>query len=162
MEAPEYVVLTKTCIGSLTITVTNPATGMIHRIAMRADEPKRMVPLATAALIYTDTYGGAYRMYKEGYFSFDDPQKVYDYAYQHGLIIGDPELIKQASDSSYLDTIRRALLSGNKLEIDKYCENAKGIEDVARIARSIVADLKQSMIKYVEEKVGVSLTVDGE
>lgn len=162
METPEYVVITKTCIGSLTLTVTNPATGIISRITMRADEPKRMVPVATAALIYTDPYGGAYRMYKAGYFSFSDPQKVYDYAFEHGLIIGDPDLAKQSTDSNYLESVRKALLSGNKLEIDRFCETDKGQEDVARIARSIVADLKQSIIKYVEEKVGVSITVDGE
>lgn len=162
MEAPEYVVITKTCIGSLTLTVMNPATGSTHRIPMRADEPKRMVPLATAALIYADPYSGAYRMYKEGYFSFDNPQKVYEYAYAHGLVIGDPELMKQASDAGYLDAVKRALLGGNKLEIDKYCATPKGLEDVARIARANIADLKQSMIKYVEDKIGMSLTVDGE
>lgn len=162
METPEYVVITKTCIGSLTLTVTNPATGMISRIIMRADEPKRMVPVATAALVYTDPYGGAYRMYKAGYFSFSDPQKVYDYAFQHGLIVGDPDLIKQPTNSNYLEQVKKALLSGNKLEIDHFCESDKGTEDVARVARSIVADLKQSIIKYVEDKIGVALTVDGE
>ena len=38
----------------------------------------------------------------------------------------------------------------------------KGLEDVARVARSIVGELKQSTIKYVEEKIGVGLTVEGE
>ena len=162
METPEYVVITKTCIGSLTITVTNPSTGAIQRIVLRANEPKRMIPVATAALIYTDTYGGAYRMYKQGYFSFDDPQKVYDYAYNNGLIVGDPELIKQDSSSTYLEDVKKALLSGNRLEIDKFCAKDKGLEDVARVARSCIGELKQSVIKYVEEKIGVSLTVDGE
>jgi len=162
METPEYVVITKTCIGSLVLTVSNPATGMTHRIAMRSDEKKRMVPLATAALIYTDPYSGAYRMYKDGYFSFDNPQRVYDYAFSKGLVIGDPELIKQASDGGYLDAVKSALVSGNKLEIDKYMSNAKGLEDVARVARANIADLKQSTIKYVEDKIGVSLTVEGE
>ncbi len=162
METPEYVVITKTCIGSLMLTVTNPATGMIHRIAMRSDEPKRMVPVATAALIYTDPYSGAYRMYKEGYFSFDNPQVVYDYAYNHGLIIGDPEIVRQPVDSSYLEGIKRALLSGNALEVDKYCATAKGLEDVARIARTLVGELRQSMIKHVEGKIGTGLTAEGE
>jgi len=163
MGTPDYVVINKTCVGSLTITVTNPATGAVQRIMLRSNEPKRMVPVATAALIYTDTYGGAYRMYKQGYFAFDDPQKVYDYAFANGLIVGDPDLIKQDKGGvNYLEDIKKALLSGNKLAIDKFCDNAKGIEDVARVARSIVNDLKQSVIKYVEEKIGVALTVEGE
>lgn len=158
----QYVVITKTCVGSLTITVTNPTTGAIQRIVLRADQPQRMVPVATAALIYTDTYGGAYRMYKAGYFSFDDPQKVYDYAFNNGLILGDPDLIKQDSTPTLLEDIKKALIAGNRLEIDKFCSKEKGLEDVARVARSIVGELKQSTIKYVEEKVGVGLTVEGE
>jgi hypothetical protein len=158
----QYVVITKTCIGSLTIIVTNPSTGAIQRIVLRANEPKRMIPVATAALIYTDTYGGAYRMYKQGFFSFDDPQKVYDYAYNNGLIVGDPELIQQDSKPTLLDDIKKALIAGNRLEIDKFCAKEKGLEDVARVARSIVGELKQSTIKYVEEKIGVGLTVEGE
>lgn len=158
----QYVVITKTCVGSLTLTVTNPSTGAIQRIVLRANEPSRMVPVATAALIYTDTYGGAYRMYKQGYFSFNNPQAVYDYAFENGLIVGDPELIKQDSSSSLLEDIKKALLAGNRLEIDKFCAKEKGLEDVARVARSIVGELKQSVIKYVEEKIGVGLTVEGE
>ena len=161
-ETPEYVVITKACVGSLTLTMQHPLTGVVTRIILRADEPKRMVPVATAALIYTDMYSGAYRMYKQGYFSFDKPQLVYDYAFNNGLIVGDPELIKQDSTPSYLEDIKKALVSGNRLEIDKFCSKEKGLEDVARVARSIVGELKQSVIKYVEEKIGVALTVDGE
>lgn len=161
-NAPEYVVITKTCIGSLVLTVTNPATGMTHRISMRADETKRMIPVSTAALIYTDPYSGAYKMYKEGFFSFDNPQKVYDYAYGNNLIIGDPTLMQQASDSAYIENLERALRSGNRLEIDKFLGTMKGQEDVARVARRIVNDLKQSTLKYVEEKTHVGLTVEGE
>lgn len=159
---PEYVVITKTCVGSLTITVTNPVTGVISRIMLRADEPKRMVPVSTAALIYTDMYSGAYRMYKQGYFTFDKPQQVYDYAYEHGLIIGDPSIMQQNISSNYLEDILKAILSGNKAEIDKYCADDKGKEDLARVARTHIGELRQSMLKYIEEKIGVPISVEGE
>ena len=159
---PEYVVITKTCVGSLTITVTNPVTGVISRIILRSDEPKRMVPVATAALIYTDMYSGAYRMYAQGYFTFDKPEKVYNYAYEHGLIIGDPEIMKQNISASYLDDILKAILSGNKNDIDKYCQDSKGREDLARVARAHIGELRQSMLNYIEQKVGVPISVEGE
>ena len=161
-ETPEYVVITKACVGSLTLTMQHPLTGVVTRIILRADEPKRMVPVATAALIYTDMYSGAYRMYKDGYFTFDKPDLVYNYAYEHGMIIGDPDIIKQNINASYLDDVRQAIFSGNKDKLDKLCETVKGREDVARVAREHVGDLKQTMIKYIEEKIGVPLTVDGE
>ena len=161
-ETPEYVVITKACVGSLTLTMQHPLTGVVTRIVLRADEPKRMVPVATAALIYTDMYSGAYRMYKDGYFTFDKPDLVYNYAYEHGMIIGDPDIIKQNINASYLDDVRQAIFSGNKDKLDKLCETVKGREDVARVAREHVGDLKQTMIKYIEEKIGVPLTVDGE
>lgn len=161
-QTPQYVVLTKTCIGSLTLTLRNPATGLVQRIIMRPNEEKRMIPVSTAALVYTDPYGGAYRMYKEGYFAFDDAKKVYDYAYNQGLIIGDPAIVEQATGVNHLQDIRKALLSGNRLEIDRYFNSDKGIEDVVRVAREVIGDLKQAMIKYVEEKAGVSLTAEGE
>lgn len=161
-ETPEYVVITKACVGSLTLTMQHPLTGVVTRIILRADEPKRMVPVATAALIYTDMYSGAYRMYKDGYFTFDKPDLVYTYAYEHGMIIGDPDIIKQNINASYLDDVRQAIFSGNKDKLDKLCETVKGREDVARVAREHVGDLKQTMIKYIEEKIGVPLTVDGE
>lgn len=161
-ETPEYVIITKACVGSLTLTMQHPLTGVVTRIILRADEPKRMVPVATAALIYTDMYSGAYRMYKDGYFTFDKPDLVYNYAYEHGMIIGDPDIVKQNINASYLDDVRQAIFSGNKDKLDKLCETVKGREDVARVAREHVGDLKQTMIKYIEEKIGVPLTVDGE
>lgn len=161
-ETPEYVVITKACVGSLTLTMQHPLTGVVTRIILRADEPKRMVPVATAALIYTDMYSGAYRMYKDGYFTFDKPELVYNYAYEHGMIIGDPDIVKQNISASYLDDVRQAIFSGNKEKLEKLCETVKGREDVARVAREHVGDLKQTMIKYIEEKIGVPLTVDGE
>lgn len=161
-ETPTYVVITKTCVGSLTLTVTNPVSGVISRIQLRADEPKRMVPLATAALIYTDMYSGAYRMYKEGYFSFDNPELVYKYAYDHGMIIGDPDIVQQKTNSSYMETLKKALISGNKFELDKYFETTKGAADVVHVARGILGSLRQSTVQYIETKAKTSLTVDGE
>lgn len=161
-ETPEYVVITKACVGSLTLTMQHPVTGVVTRIMLRADEPKRMVPISTAALIYTDMYSGAYRMYKDGYFTFDNPEKVYKYAYEQGMIIGDPEICKQNTNADYLDSIRKAILSGNKNEIDKYCDSDKHREDLARVARAHIGELRQSMLKYIEEKIGVPLTIDGE
>lgn len=161
-ETPEYVVITKACVGSLTLTLQNPVTGVISRIILRADEPKRMVPVATAALVYTDMYSGAFRMYKDGYFTFDKPEVVYNYAYEHGMIIGDPEICKQSVTESYLDDIAKAILSGNKDKIEEFCKTDKGCEDLARVAREHVGELRQSMIKYIEEKIGVPLTVEGE
>lgn len=161
-EAPEYVVITKACVGSLTLTMQNPVTGVVSRIILQADEPRRMVPLATAALVYTDMYSGAYRMFKDGYFTFDDPKKVYDYAYAQGMIIGDPEICKQNTNASYLEDIKAAIFSGKKEAIDAYCDTDKHRADLAHVARANVGELRASMIKYIEEKIGVPLTVEGE
>lgn len=161
-ETSTYVVITKTCVGSLTLTITNPVTGVINHIQLRADEPKRMIPLATAALIYTDMYSGAYRMYKQGYFSFDNPELVYKYAYDHGMIIGDPDIVVQKTKSDYLEGLKKALISGNKIEIDNYCATEKGLTDVVRVARANIGSLRASTVQYIESKAQISLSVDGE
>lgn len=161
-ETPTYVVITKTCVGSLTLTVTNPISGVVSRIQLRADEPRRMIPVSTAALIYTDMYSGAYRMYKAGFFTFDKPDLVYDYAYKNGMIIGDPDMAKQPFKTSYLEDLKKALVAGNKLEIDNFCKTEKGLSDVVRVARANLGSLRQTTIQYVESKAKVSLTVDGE
>lgn len=163
-DNPKYVTLNKTCVGSLILTVINPVTSIATRIRLASNEPKRTIPVATAALIYADTYGGAYRLYKQGYFNFSDPKAVYDYALEQGLIIGDESVVVQDRqvETDYLDKILAALKSGNRLNVEKLLTSDKSKRDVATVAREHVGELQQSMIKYLEEKLQVGLTVEGE
>ncbi len=149
----------KTCVGALSFTIVNPLTGISQRMEISSGAKDRMIAIPWAACIYADISSGAYRMYKQGYFTFSDENAVYEYALEHGLVLGDVE-IKSGMKSDHLQEILNALTSGNTLAIDKFLDGAKDRIDLVHVARDNYGDLKQSIISYIEKKAGVQLKED--
>lgn len=158
----KYVRLIKTCVGKIAFTVTNPDTGVKQIVSIPSDGKERTLPINWAAYIYQDTTGGAYKMYKNNYFTFDDPDAVYNYAYNNGLIIGDVTIKEQSIDSSYLDEVKKALLTSDTLKLDKIASTEKGKDDLAHVARENIGSLKGSTRSYVEKLLGITLVAEGE
>lgn len=162
-DAPQYVDIIKTTVGSITFDIVNPDTGMKQVIDIPADAKKRMVPIKVAALVYVDTYSGAYKMYKQGYFTFSNVEAVYNYAYKNNLIMGDVDIKNQPVSLDYMPKIYKALISDDTTYIDAILEKSdKGKMDVLSTAGAHIKELKTSMVNHLEQKTGTSLSVKEE
>lgn len=158
----KYIRVVKECVGAISFTIVNPETGIKQIVSIPADGTDRVLPISWAACVYQDMASGAYKMYKSGYFTFDDPDAVYSYAYEHNLIMGDVTVKAQPVSASYLDDLKKALINNNTMVIDKAATTAKGKDDLVHVARENLGDLKESTKRYVEKLVGVSLTAEAE
>lgn len=158
----KYVTITKTCVGSLTFNLVNPMTNARQIIDIPSDAKTRVLPLEWAALVYADSASGAYKLYKNGYFAFDNKDVVYKYALDHGYVIGDVENVVTV-DSKYLDNILDDLKNGRTPKLKTIIEGSeKGLLDVVQIAREHVSELTQGVISWVEKIAKIQLLADGE
>lgn len=154
-----FVYIHKTCIGHLVVQLTHPITGAKQKLVFEAAQTKKILPLEWAALVYADTSSGAYNLFKKGYFTFSDNEKVRDYALEHNLLIGDVDLSDLVvKDANHLEEVLATLKSGKKTRIDELLKNQKTAEDVVRVARENVESLTQGILDYIEKKLGIALT----
>ena len=163
-ENSSYVRIIKTTKGALSLKIYNPSNGIAQPIFINADDTAgRLIPLASAAYIYANASGGAYLAYKKGFFTFDDCEKVYQYALEHGLVFGSKEEITHQSVSvSYLKDIEKELIDGNRTAIEARLKTDKGKDDVVQIAHDNLDKLKMSFVEWLEKRLDVSLRVEKE
>jgi len=98
-------------------------------------------------------------MYKDGYFTFDDPELVKKTAEANGVLMGDVDF--EPKSPEYLDDILKVLKKFDKVAIDGYLTQQKGVDDVIQVASTHVSELTKSTIDYLEKKLQISLVVDG-
>jgi hypothetical protein len=156
-----YIRLVKTCVGSLDFELINPTTNAKQVVRLESDSKGKIMPIEWAALVYADNASGAYKLYKAGYFTFDKPNDVYEYAKTHNFIFGDIDM-QPIESPTYGSDILAVLKSGTISKIDKYLDTAKHQEDLVRIARANISDIKAGTISYVEKKLNIKLQIDGE
>ena len=157
---PVYVKIIKTCPGNLVVTITNPFTRISQRLEFDSAQNEQILPLEWAAFVYADSASGAYKMYKDGYFTFDNPDTVKKAAEDGGVLIGNVDFTP--TSSTYTKDILLALTKCDKAAIDGYIKNPKGANDVVRIANEHQAELTKATIDYLEKQLHVSLTVADE
>ena len=110
-------------------------------------------------MVFADTAGGAYKMFKGGYFTFDDMAPVQQYAIEHGLMMGAVDF--EPRSPRYLDDILLALKSGSKAAMKPFL-TSQHQENVAKVARDNINSISHGMIKYIEDTLKISLTVENE
>lgn len=159
-ENKKYFKMIKTCVGGLDVELVNPLTNAKQRLFFEADTVSKIVPIEWAATVYADTSSGAYKMFKQGYFTFDDVKPVKDYAIEHGFLMGDVDFDNEPT--TYNDDILVALKSSTRSKIDKYLDTQKHQEDLCQIAREHISELNVGIIKYIEDKLKIALRVEGE
>ncbi|MFA6377603.1 MAG: hypothetical protein WCW63_03150 [Acholeplasmataceae bacterium] len=159
-EQIKYIKVIKTCPGNLTITIVNPLTRVSQRLRFRSDQKEQFLPIEWASYVYTDTAGGAYKMFRNGYFTFDDVESVKEYAASHGWLMGDVDF--EPINANYEAEILTALKGGKKSLIEVYFKDTKKQEDLTRVARDNIGELTQGVIKLIEDTLKVTLRVDGE
>jgi hypothetical protein len=158
-DKTKYVKIIKTCPGNLIITIVNPMTRLAQRLEFMSGKNEQLVSLEWASYIYSDSSSGVYKMYKDGYFTFDNPEAVKKAAAEAGILMGDVDFVPVPA--SYVDDILVVLKKGDKKAIDGYITTQKGADDVIQIANEHIGELTKSTIDYLEKQLHVSLTVDG-
>ena len=155
----KYVKIIKTCPGNLVITIVNPLTRISQRLEFLSGKNEQLISLEWAAYVYSDSASGVYKMYKDGYFTFDHPEIVKKAAEDAGVLMGDIDF--EPKPASYTSDIVAVLKKGDKIAIDGYINTPKGADDVIQIANEHLGELTKSTIEYLEKKLKISLIVDG-
>jgi hypothetical protein len=158
-EKSKYVKIIKTCPGNLIIRIVNPMTRLEQRLEFMSGKNEQLISLEWASYVYSDSSSGVYKMFRDGYFTFDDPELVAKTAKENGILMGDVDFTPNSP--SYVDDILVVLKKGDKTAIDGYLTSPKGADDVIQIANSHIGELTKSTISYLEEKCKISLEVDG-
>lgn len=159
MSETKYSRILKLRPGHLRISLVNPVTQAKQTLIFAADKKEQILPVEWAALVFADTASGAYKMFKNGYFTFDNVEPVQQYAIENGLMMGAVDF--QPRNPQYLDDILLALKSQSKAAIKPFLTAAHQ-ENVARIARDNINSISHGMIKYLEDTFKISLTVENE
>ena len=75
------------------------------------------------------------------------------------FVINKDEIAPEISDAQLLDALKK----GNRVAVKDYLTQHESIRDrILTIARENVDDLSGSMIKFVEDTLNVSITVEDE
>ena len=159
MSETKYSRIIKLRPGHLRISLVNPVTQAKQTLVFAADKKEQILPVEWAALVFADTAGGAYKMFKGGYFTFDDMAPVQQYAIEHGLMMGAVDF--EPRSPRYLDDILLALKSGSKAAMKPFL-TSQHQENVAKVARDNINSISHGMIKYIEDTLKISLTVENE
>src|SRR5574344_1945436 len=152
-EDPKYVKIIKTCPGNLVITIVDPMTRLSQRLEFLSDKKFQIISLEWASYVYADASSGCYRMYKDGYFTFDNPELVKKTAEANGVLMGDVDF--EPKSPEYLDDILKVLKKFDKTAIDGYLTQQKGIDDVIQVANTHIGELTKSTIDYLEKKLQI-------
>lgn len=155
-----YCRIIKTRPGSLSIDLINPTTNAHQTINFAADKKEQLLPVEWGALIFADTASGAYKLFKTGYFTFDNVDKVKEYAYKNNLLMGEVEMI--GTSPAHLDEILVDLKSGKQDKIKMHLDTDLHKEDVARVAMAHLDELQKGVIALLEKELQISLTVNDE
>jgi hypothetical protein len=159
-EKTKYVKIIKTCPGNLAITIVDPMTRLSQRLEFMNEKDEQYISLEWASYIYSDSSSGVYKMYKDGYFTFDHPELVKKAAEEEGILMGDIDFTP--TSPTYVEDILTVLKKCDKKAIDGYITTPKGASDVVQIANQHVQDLTKGTIDYIENKLHISLTVDND
>lgn len=156
----KYVKMIKTCVGNLRISFFNPTTQASYSVVFQSTENEKVLSLEVASLIYADTGSGAYKAFKNGYFTFDDIPAIRNFADKRGLLMG--ELDFEPEVPNYADAIIADLKSGSKERISAHFDTPKHQEDLVRVARENRLDLTKGTIDYITKTLKVTIEVDEE
>jgi hypothetical protein len=158
-KKPVYVHIIKTCPGSLIVNIVNPFTHIAQRLEFVNNQKEQILPLEWAAYVYADSASGAYKMYKDGYFTFDSPELVKQEAERLGVLIGSVDFTPVSPD--YSNDILKALKANDKKALDGYLLTEKGSSDVVSILNENRKDITQSVVDYIQKKLKISVDIDG-
>lgn len=149
---PVFYDIVKTCKGGLVLNLpAYDSTSIPKRIDFKYNVSKIRVPRVYAIGIYIDS--STQRMYEKGYFTVE-PKEAFeaDVASVFAPISQKPIVSEE--------TIKKALLDGNRKQISEWIKDDLLLNQVVIIARENLDNITNSMIKDLEKMLKIELTIE--
>lgn len=163
MANKDYVTITKLVSGALILRFEDVNSyGRVADISFEVTEENKRIPITLAASIFSNPI--AIAAYKQGLFKFmteADYKATYNYAVEIGIVYEEPE---QEGTKYTISEIKDFLLKERKKEIQDILDNGGQSQNklLYETAVSVAPKLTLNFINFLEEKLKLSLTVEGE
>lgn len=136
--------------------ISNPV--LSRRVMLTNQNPKQSLPLDWALGIFADA--GAYSLYQNKSFTFDNNEAIVKAAFENGVYFDD-KLDFEPAQLDRTETIFAVLKGGNRQAILKLIDE-EGSDAVKDVAIAKADNLTNGVNKMLESIFKIQLTVDGE
>lgn len=130
--------------------------GLTRRIHLSAKNTKQALPRDWALGIFQDD--GAFQMYKQGIFTFDDNDSIVKDAFEAGVYF-DEALDFTPAKPDQNKEILEVLKEGNRMNIANLIKN-RGADTVKDVAILNLKDLTQGVVSYLEDMLHTQFVID--
>ena len=157
-KVPTFYDIVKLCRGGLILNLPAYDSSLPdRRVEFGYKTEKIRVPRTFALGVFVNST--LENLYKEGYFKVE-PSAVFTREVSEIFYpINKDDIAPEISDAQLLEALKK----GNRVAVKDYLTQHESIRDrILTIARENVDDLSGSMIKFVEDTLNVSITIEDE